>query len=673
MIFIILFLFAIPCQSLWWTVRIEGDSGDYASAVAFDRDGNLFTAGTFSSVELSIFDGEGMEAHKLPQLSLDTSSFLAKFTDDGEYLWSTIIYSENTAEVSQIVSDGEGNVVLVGSYGAEDLYFYDSNDYETYSGSIPGDQTYGAIFVAKYNAAGRFVWAARIDGDSNEDIASDVTVDSENNIYIAGALYSNQLFIFDSRGVQVDSLISQGFESGYLVKIDQLGLLLWAIAYVGAPLTSISLDNNDNIALAGSFAGTKLEVKDSSKRLVKTIPNPVGSVCMFSLVYTKAGTLAWDSQIVFNDYTEASVLIKFDPEGNLYQAGNTLITDVRNERTLNFKSRNQTVAHTLTQNNLNNVFISKYSAGGNFLWAGQIYVAPSDFLSAKSIDYDVNKRQVLISFQENSFEFNVIDSTKSTSKFITADKEVSMIVALDSDGIFRSTMRLSGSTVDISQIRFDRNGNLAICGFFYISSPSLYNCKNSLCDETIITFDDGTSSDYAAFVALVPSSSLPAPITTSSKISSSSSRTAASSTKAANFFSQIKPRTASGSTDSQVVNAAQTIDMNTVILIIGILSVCCFSAAIFFAIYVLRRNAGGTGPFGSGKRANISVTGRQYDFKDYQASMIVTDPTNITGPPTLVNGLKYLKSSDSYGSEYEMSSRTQLAGSSQPDNSATRQ
>jgi hypothetical protein len=102
------------------------------------------------------------------------------------------------------------------------------------------------VFLVKYDASGTKVWTKQF-GSTSLDSANSVTVDSNNNIYVAG--YTNGSFPLNT---------SAGSNDAFLVKFDDTGDRKWIKQFgttFGDSANSVTTDSNNNIYVAGSTGG----------------------------------------------------------------------------------------------------------------------------------------------------------------------------------------------------------------------------------------------------------------------------------------------------------------------------------------------------------------------------------------------------------------------------------
>jgi len=104
------------------------------------------------------------------------------------------------------------------------------------------------ILIQKFSSTGTLIWQQTYNGNANgDDLAADVFVDDDYNVYVTGAAVQDASNSYDL----------------VVLKYDSSGVLLWTYSYNfgGSPIpydagTSIISDNNGNVYVCGTSAGT---------------------------------------------------------------------------------------------------------------------------------------------------------------------------------------------------------------------------------------------------------------------------------------------------------------------------------------------------------------------------------------------------------------------------------
>lgn len=220
--------------SLLWIKTFGGTNGDYGLLVKTDQNENIYISGTYEGVV--DFDPSESE-YLLTSTTNDKSTFIAKFSPIGDFIWAKSI--DNPIQVPypaecSLNVDNTNNVYLSGYYGG--TVDFDPNE------GIYALESLGLTngYILKLNQHGEFVWVISLDG--SESSASKIT-----SLYIddSGSIFS--------AGISSDDVDLDPNEDTFYT--DQKGLFI-------LKLTQENLDNNDFY---------------SDKTVITVFPNPVES------------------------------------------------------------------------------------------------------------------------------------------------------------------------------------------------------------------------------------------------------------------------------------------------------------------------------------------------------------------------------------------------------------
>ena len=239
-------------NTLWSQAIVTTDRFD-ANDVAVDADGDIYLAGLFT--ETADF-GDTAVGQTISLTSAGGGDILvAKYAPTGEVIWAQRAGSPATQQsigydwANGITVDDDGNVYLAGQarVGA---------DFGDHTAGLPQAKkgkpkpTSLNIFVAKMDADGTFQWVSMASGTSI-DIAEDVSVDGNGNVYITGD-FGSESAAFGSHTIN-----KAGDYDVFAAKLDPSGNSLWARAMGGLGRDSgfsISADDVGNVYVAGDFA-----------------------------------------------------------------------------------------------------------------------------------------------------------------------------------------------------------------------------------------------------------------------------------------------------------------------------------------------------------------------------------------------------------------------------------
>jgi len=173
------------------------------------------------------------------KLILTLGLIVAIFTVEAQNKWGYLldIGGTNDVKIADFVEISDGAVVVVGQY----------------SGEYMGNTTIGDfdIFVSKFSAEGIHLWTNSF-GSSNREKFPALTIDSENNIYVA-ASFTGECFFPDNSSITSDN----NSQDVFLSKLDSDGNLLWKTNIIHGnnkeQLGAMICDEFDNLLMTGFF------------------------------------------------------------------------------------------------------------------------------------------------------------------------------------------------------------------------------------------------------------------------------------------------------------------------------------------------------------------------------------------------------------------------------------
>jgi hypothetical protein len=214
-----------------------GDATDQAAAgIAVDAAGNVALTGAFYGA-INFGGGPLTSAGGL-------DVFVASLDAAGGHRWSRRFGDLSDQTAAGVGADHDGNVVLAGSFAG-------TIDFGSTSLTSLGGQD---AFVLKLgpdgDPAGSQAWG-RSFGDSTDQVATGVTVDSGGNVIATGAFFG--LVNFGG-----GPLPSAGGEDVFLLKLSASGEHVWSERFGAAgneTSTAVSADASGNLLLTGYFSG----------------------------------------------------------------------------------------------------------------------------------------------------------------------------------------------------------------------------------------------------------------------------------------------------------------------------------------------------------------------------------------------------------------------------------
>jgi hypothetical protein len=256
------------------------------------------------------------------------------------------------------------------------------------------------IYISKLSATGDFIWAIQVPAlveFGNIEIA----VDKDDNVYLASELRDSTDF---DPGPGVYILKPIGAWDAFVAKYDSKGKLVWAKQFGGpgdtVPRSDVlTTDNNNNVIICGNF-----------NRTVDFDPGPgtfnitsSAHIQSFIVKLNSSGDFVWAEQ--FGNapivYSGSSIRdVKCDAEGNIYTTGSFAGTCDFDPGPGNY---------TLKATGMNDGYIAKLDANGQFAWAKGIGNTTNDyyqFAHASGIDLDNDNNVYTTGTFTGTFDFD---------------------------------------------------------------------------------------------------------------------------------------------------------------------------------------------------------------------------------------------------------------------------
>lgn len=403
-----------------WARLLGGTNYNRAPQAVADRFGNLCVLGSFDkSVQLGDV-GLAMSGFWFPS---ERNNYLALLRGTPEFAWAHR-NGDGAAWGTEVATDLNGNRFVVGGFSGPTAVFGDltiTNE----------DQNDG--FVAKYDAAGKVLWARSVSGPDNQG-ASSVAVDANANAYVFGSTDT-------SCTIGTNAFTVTSGPNGFLAKYSPDGEVLWARQIKGSWVRNynrVRADRGGGVYVAGAFSGT-IEFGTTSL-------TSVGLTDAFLAKYSSSGTLQWARRGGGPESTVARGLA-VDGAGNAVLVG-TYLDEAR------FGDVD------LPAGADKEVFVVKYDPAGNVKWARNGSGGSQDLAESAALDAAGNI------YVTGSFSSKLEFGTKAAE---TSASVAAFVAKFDRDGT-PQWARSAGSTGRESEglgIAVTRNGTSVYVGGLY--------------------------------------------------------------------------------------------------------------------------------------------------------------------------------------------------------------
>jgi hypothetical protein len=420
-----------------WAKSMGGTSEETGCSIALDASGNVYTTGYFSGT--ADFD-PGIGIYNLVSAG-STDIYISKLDASGNFVWAKAIGSTGDDVGRSLCIDASGNVYTTG-------YFSATADFNPGIGTSnltsAGQQD---VFIIKLDASGNFVWAKMI-GGTNDDRGYGIALDASGNILTAGSFYSTADF---DPGTGVLNLVSAGQSDIFVLKLNSSGNFMWAKVMGGADTegaSSIAVDAAENVYTTGSFQGGTAADFDPGAGVFNLTSSLSG---VFISKLDASGNFVWATAMAEAGGVGTSIFI--DVYSNVFTTGYF-------SATTDFAPGPSVV--NLTPTGFYDVFVSKLSSSGYYIWAKNMGGNGADFGHAVTADAFGNV------YTTGDFQGGTnadFDPGTGVFNFTSAGGGEIFISKLDPSGNFVWAKAMSGSNYEDGRgIVIDGSTNVYITG-----------------------------------------------------------------------------------------------------------------------------------------------------------------------------------------------------------------
>lgn len=256
-----------------WSQEFTGTGDNQVAEISIDKTNSSLITGNFQNTiefgnnEISSLDNENI--------------FLTKVNSNGEIEWAKQAGGSDNDEALSIDADPQGNSFVTG-------YITGPATFDELTTSTPtGKQS---LFLAKYRSDGIVEWVKTGSNDANADFENSMLVtDSEGNVIVAGDYTGTFRLEGSSTPLTADGSLGK---ASFIAKYSPDGQVLWSESVgQGAEmhLTSIVIDDQDNVTVAGEFSG--LNEFAEGEDLISN-----GGKDIFFAKFDKSGKMFWLKQ-----------------------------------------------------------------------------------------------------------------------------------------------------------------------------------------------------------------------------------------------------------------------------------------------------------------------------------------------------------------------------------------
>lgn len=365
------------------------------------------------------------------------STFLLK---SQSFEWARSFGGSGNDSSRSMATDASGNVYTTG-------FFDNTVDFDPGPGvELRSSNGESDIFIQKLNPNGELDWIRTFGGVSDEAGIS-MTIHN-NGVFVTGFFTETVDF---EQGSNLFSLTSQGENDVFILRLDELGNLIWVKSIGGSSTDNVfamAKSSEGDLYITGSFSGTA----NLSTEIDSNVNTSIGPEDIFLVKLNSEGSTVWVKTYGGNSGAAAFDIV-VDGTGNIFSVGTFGGVSEFDPGTSVF---------TLSASGFGDIFVQKLDNQGVFQWAKKI--GGSGFDQGKSISIDQSGNITIAGIFEDTANFDPADQNLSVSSNGQTDI---IIQKLDTSGNLIWNRTFGGIDFDnVQTICNDIDGNLYVTGQF---------------------------------------------------------------------------------------------------------------------------------------------------------------------------------------------------------------
>jgi len=433
-----------------WAKSAGGGNDDHGQSISTDANGNVYATGSFRSSSITF---GSITLTNAGQYDI----YVVKYDALGNVLWAKSAGGSDWDEAQSISSDASGNSYVTGNFSSSSIAF------GTITLTKAGSSSSQDIFVVKYDALGNVLWAKRAGGTDSEK-GYGIATDLNGNVFVTGYFQSTSVVfgattLVNTAGASFDIFVA---------KYDPSGNVLWAKSAGGTNWDygqNVSDDAFGNVFVTGYFRSSSITFGGTTLTNAST-----GSDDIFVVKYDASGNVLWAKSGMGNNQDNVYG-ISTDKSGNVFVTG--IFSYIIFGTTI------------LNSTGIGDVFVVKYDALGNVLWAKRAGGGVTSYSWGYDISNDVGGNVYVTGyFNGSSITFGTTILTNVSSN--TYDM---FVVKYNTSGNVLWAKSAGGTSDDYGQsIATDTNGNVYVAGYF--KSPSITFGTTILTNASSTSYND---------------------------------------------------------------------------------------------------------------------------------------------------------------------------------------
>ncbi len=318
-----------------WSSYLGGSQEDAANDLTLDGTGNIYLCGNSLSIDFPL---RGTSANRGRQ-----NIVIAKFSANGQHLWSTYYGGERDEVAKTIVWDESSQMLYVGGWSSSPSIILDA----------PFPNRAGGAFdavVLAFTTDGAFVRGTFL-GGSREELINALAVRRDGSLVAVGRTNSRDFPIAQAQQATITG------DNDIFVTVLALPTLsvLWSTYYGGTAFDeaySVTTSPTGSVFVTGVTVSTDFPTANAYQPVAQPLDNA------FILALSSSGRRLWSTYLGGSDYDLGNRIVYWN--GSLFLAGTTSSSD--------FPIAGDNIAQR-EKSGFNDAFVVSFRETGELLWS----------------------------------------------------------------------------------------------------------------------------------------------------------------------------------------------------------------------------------------------------------------------------------------------------------------
>ena len=367
--------------------------------------------------------------------------------------FGTTTFGDTSIEIPyRSAMDSQGNVYSAGIYSG--TITVGSTSVTWAGGNADG-------FLTKFDNNGNPIWVKGFGGQA-DDVALDVAVDANDNLYITGYFQGAGALAFDADPGPGVFLLEQPApflsRDCFIIKLDSNGDFVWAkqvsnpAAVANEDSKSIEVDSAGNVYIGGSFNYADFDPDPIAEHILFST-NGGASTDGFLLKLDTDGNFVW-----VKTFDSTGIVQVIDME---FDTNEDLLLTGRFRNTVDLDPNAGSAP--FTSNGNDDIFMAKLSSDGDFIWGQSFGGSTNDYVSTiKKLPSGIYLGGEFIGTVD-------LDPSAGVNTFVSLGFSDAFLSKFDTDGNYDYSYVLGGDSTNFENfydIKEGFNGNLYATGQF---------------------------------------------------------------------------------------------------------------------------------------------------------------------------------------------------------------